>query len=67
VSELVLITVAGQDRPGVTAAITECLSQYDVDILDIGQAVIHDSLVLGLLVNIPSVATNDTGLDGSQR
>ncbi|MFT6432736.1 MAG: phosphoserine phosphatase [Candidatus Azotimanducaceae bacterium] len=66
-SELVLITVAGQDRPGVTAAITECLSQYDVDILDIGQAVIHDSLVLGLLVNIPSVATNDTGLDGSQQ
>jgi phosphoserine phosphatase len=53
VSELVLISVSGKDRPGVTAAITEFLSGYAVDILDIGQAVIHDSLALGLLINIP--------------
>ena len=52
-SELVLISVSGKDRPGVTAAITEFLSGYAVDILDIGQAVIHDSLALGLLINIP--------------
>ncbi|MDA7833747.1 phosphoserine phosphatase SerB, partial [Pseudomonadales bacterium] len=52
-SELVLISVSGKDRPGVTAALTEFLSGYAVDILDIGQAVIHDSLALGLLINIP--------------
>jgi len=58
VSELVLISVSGKDRPGVTAAITELLSGYAVDILDIGQAVIHDSLALGLLINIPDAAEN---------
>lgn len=57
-SELVLISVSGKDRPGVTAAITELLSGYAVDILDIGQAVIHDSLALGLLINIPDGAEN---------
>ncbi len=57
-SELVLISVSGKDRPGVTAAITELLSGYAVDILDIGQAVIHDSLALGLLINIPDAAEN---------
>lgn len=66
-SKLVLINVAGQDRPGVTAAITECLSAYDVDILDIGQAVIHDSLALGLLVNIPSTGLDSTGLEDAER
>ena len=52
-SKLVLISVSGKDQKGVTAQITEFLSGYSVDILDIGQAVIHDSLALGLLVNIP--------------
>lgn len=66
-SELVLINVAGPDRPGVTAAITECLSGYDVDILDIGQAVIHDSLALGLLVNIPTAKRGSTGLEVAER
>jgi len=56
VTELVLISVSGKDNPGVTAAITELLSGFSVDILDIGQAVIHNSLALGLLVNIPMPA-----------
>lgn len=54
--ELVLISIAGPDRPGVTASITEVLDRYDVNVLDIGQSVIHDSLSLGLLVDIPPLA-----------
>lgn len=54
--ELVLISISGLDRPGVTASITEVLDRYDVNVLDIGQSVIHDSLSLGLLVDIPSDA-----------
>ncbi|MFT5721409.1 MAG: phosphoserine phosphatase [Motiliproteus sp.] len=51
--EIILITVSGQDKPGVTSTITEILARYQVNILDIGQAVIHDNLSLGILVEIP--------------
>jgi|TARA_B110000971_G_scaffold97410_2_gene100249 phosphoserine phosphatase len=54
VADLVLLNVSGEDRPGVTASFTELLGQFDIDILDIGQAVIHNHLNLGLLVNLPA-------------
>ncbi len=52
--EVILITVSGQDRPGLTAALTEVLARYDITVLDIGQSVIHNSLSLGLLIESPS-------------
>lgn len=52
-NEVVLITVSGADKPGVTATITAILAEYEVNILDIGQAVIHDNLSLGILVDLP--------------
>jgi len=51
--EIVLINITGEDRPGLTAAITGVLANNGVSILDIGQAVIHDFLSLGILVEIP--------------
>lgn len=48
-TELILIRISGLDRPGLTASITEILSRYEVDILDIGQADIHSTLSLGIL------------------
>lgn len=51
--EIVLISVSGDDRPGVTSAVTGVLSQYGANILDIGQAVIHENLSLGILAEIP--------------
>ena len=53
VTELVLINISGEDKPGLTAAINELLAEFDIDILDIGQAVIHNHLSLGILINIP--------------
>jgi len=53
VKEILLINISGADKPGVTSAITHILAQYQANILDIGQAVIHDHLTLGLLVEIP--------------
>ena len=52
VSEILLINASGQDKPGVTHAITRVLAQYNARVLDIGQAVIHDTLALGLLVEL---------------
>ncbi|TQV71844.1 phosphoserine phosphatase SerB [Exilibacterium tricleocarpae] len=51
--EILLINVTGEDQPGVTSAITSILAQYEANILDIGQAVIHDYLSLGILAEIP--------------
>ena len=56
--EVVLIKVSGEDKPGVTASITGILAQYGVNILDIGQAEIHDNLSLGILAEIPT--TNES-------
>jgi len=56
VKEVILINVAGDDKPGLTSLITEILADYDVDILDIGQSVIHDTLSLGILVAVPAAA-----------
>jgi phosphoserine phosphatase len=52
-SELVLINITGEDKPGLTAAITALLGEFDVDILDVGQAVIHNFLTLGILSSVP--------------
>lgn len=48
-TELILIRITGEDRPGLTAAVTSILARYNVDILDIGQADIHNTLSLGIL------------------
>jgi len=54
--ELFLLSLNGDDHPGVTAAFADTLSRHGVNVLDIGQAVIHDRLNLGLLIEIPDGA-----------
>ena len=56
-SEIILINVTGRDRPGLTAVLTEVLAAHAINILDIGQAVIHDFLSLGFLIEIPASDT----------
>ena len=51
--EIILIHATGEDRPGITAVLTGVLAACGVDILDIGQVVIHDHLTLGMLVALP--------------
>ena len=52
-SEVVLINLTGSDRPGITRDLADILASHDVRILDIGQAVIHDTLTLGILIEMP--------------
>lgn len=52
--ELILINIAGKDRPGLTSALTEILGKYDASILDIGQSDIHHTLSLGILFKTTS-------------
>ncbi len=54
--EVILMSISGADRPGVTSSLTSVLADYDVNILDIGQAVIHDHLSLGILFELSGAA-----------
>jgi phosphoserine phosphatase len=45
-----LITLTGNDRPGVTATLTAALSAHEVEILDVEQVVIRGRLTLGVLL-----------------
>jgi phosphoserine phosphatase len=58
--EIILINITGQDKPGLTSSLTHILAQYEVAILDIGQAVIHDYLSLGILIEIPSAHSSSS-------
>ena len=52
-SQIELITLSGPDQGGLTAGITGILAGHDVNVLDIGQAVIHSTLSIGVLVEVP--------------
>ena len=47
-----LIRITGHDRPGLTHALASILARYDARVLDVGQAVIHDGLALGILIEM---------------
>jgi phosphoserine phosphatase len=51
--EVILVSISGNDRAGVTASLSSILAHYNAEILDIGQAVIHDTLSLGILFRLP--------------
>ena len=48
--EQIIVRINGLDRPGLTAAIMEILARYGTQVLDIGQADIHNTLSLGILI-----------------
>ena len=54
--EIILLNITGKDHPGLTAALADVLADNGVNILDIGQAVIHDHLSLGMLLEVPPEA-----------
>ncbi|MDE7403096.1 MAG: phosphoserine phosphatase SerB [Muribaculaceae bacterium] len=56
--EIILTTITGHDRPGVTSALTSILAEYKADILDIGQADIHHYMTIGILFK------TSTGISG---
>ena len=50
--ELILLRITGEDRPGLTASFMEILARYDADVMDIGQADIHNTLSLGIMIYV---------------
>lgn len=60
-SDVTLIKITGPDKPGITLSATSLLAEADVNVLDIGQAVIHNKLSLGILAETPN-GTDKPGL-----
>lgn len=58
----VLVTVTGEDRPGVTSALLEALSRHGVELLNVEQVVIRDRLTLGVLVSCAPQVADGPGL-----
>ncbi len=50
----VLFRFTGDDCPGLTAGISEHLTKFGCHIIDVNQAVIHRSLLLGIMIRVPS-------------
>src|SRR5271155_2379670 len=51
--DILLLHVTGDDRPGLTASLSNILAAHEIQILDINQTVIHNTLLMGMLVRIP--------------
>ena len=58
-TELILLNISGADKSGITASLTEILANYDAKILDIGQADIHHTLSLGILIKTDSAKSGE--------
>lgn len=52
-----LIHFSGQNHPGLTAELTSTLARHRIDVLDIGQAVVHETLSLAILIQLPANGT----------
>jgi len=64
--EPILISISGMDRPGLTASITQVLAGFNINVLDIGQSVIHDFLSLGMMIEIPEQTDTQIVMDAIQ-
>lgn len=59
--KIILVTVSGPDCPGITARLMKIISEYNVDVLDMGQAVTHGLLSLSFVLGLNSVDKNSNG------
>ena len=51
--EIILINISGEDKAGLTSSLMSLLAEYHVTILDICQSVIHSTLSLGIVIEVP--------------
>lgn len=59
---LLIVTVAGPDRPGVLASLTEILVKHNVEIVDTKQASLERLLGLYLLLDLSHATESDDGV-----
>lgn len=62
--EHVVITVMGQDRVGIVAGVSKTLADYNLNIVDISQTILHDIFAMILLVDISQSKHSLADLEG---
>ena len=60
--QISLLNFSGSDRLGLMAALTATLADSNAQILDLGQAIVHDQLVLSLLAKFADLQQRDDAL-----
>lgn len=63
----ILFRFTGEDRPGLTASLSHHLARFGCRVLDVNQAVIHRSLLLGLMVSVPESVSPETVIEMLQQ
>lgn len=53
-STFLLLHFSGKDRAGLTADLAHVLAAHEVNLLDIGQSIVHEELALSILVSVPA-------------
>ena len=59
--KIILVSVSGPDGPGITARLMRIISEYKVDVLDMGQAVTHGLLSLSFVIGLNSDEKSSNG------
>lgn len=59
--KIILVTVSGPDFPGITARLMKIISEYSVEVLDMGQAVTHGLLSLSFVIGLNSDEKSSNG------
>jgi phosphoserine phosphatase len=59
--KIILVTVSGPDFPGITARLMKIISEYSVEVLDMGQAVTHGLLSLSFVLGLNPDEKNSNG------
>lgn len=54
---IILLSILGQDRIGLSSDLYSAIEAFDVRILDIGQSVIHDQVSQGIMLALPEQNT----------
>ena len=50
-----IVTVIGSDRPGIIAAVSAKLLEYNVNILDISQTILQEYFAMVMLVDVTAI------------
>ncbi|MFO7982028.1 MAG: ACT domain-containing protein [Desulfuromonadales bacterium] len=61
-NKMVLITMTGQDRPGLVAAVTAQIAEGGARIRDIEQTVTHTLLSLSVIIDFPTATSSQKPL-----
>lgn len=54
ISNRIVLHISGMDKPGITARLCQIIADHDAQIIDMGQSVLNEYLVLSAIAELPS-------------